>query len=121
MGLTKKHPSVIPLMVYIMNKEKHMERFAVRAKYMTLDLAKNRYVKYIQNIRAIQEYLCNRADKHQVPKINKTDVDWNMAAIHARFSSAFAGVRPGSSFMTRIQTLQLWWMRSIGASAPQTR
>lgn len=83
MGLMKKHPSVIPLMVYIMNKEKHMERFAVRAKYMTLDLAKNRYVKYIQNIRAIQEYLCNRADKHQVPKINNTNVDWKMAAIHA--------------------------------------
>ncbi|KAG8072933.1 hypothetical protein GUJ93_ZPchr0006g42418 [Zizania palustris] len=32
MGLMKKHPSIIPFMVYIANEEKHMERFAVRAK-----------------------------------------------------------------------------------------
>ncbi|KAG2654999.1 P-loop NTPase domain-containing protein LPA1-like [Panicum virgatum] len=75
MGLMKKHPSIIPFMIYITNEEKHMERFAVRAKYMTLDPAKNRYIKYIRNIRAIQEYLCNRADKHLVPKINNTNVD----------------------------------------------
>jgi hypothetical protein len=79
----KKHPSIIPFMVYITNEEKHMERFAVRAKYMTLDPAKNRYIKYIRNIRAIQEYLCNRADKHLVPKINNTNVDQSVAAIHA--------------------------------------
>ncbi|VAH81591.1 unnamed protein product [Triticum turgidum subsp. durum] len=83
MGLMRKHPSIIPFMVYIANEEKHMERFAVRAKYMTLDPAKNRYIKYIRNIRAIQEYLCNRADKHLVPKINNTNVDQSVAAIHA--------------------------------------
>ncbi|KAF8691754.1 hypothetical protein HU200_040147 [Digitaria exilis] len=83
MGLMKKHPSIIPFMIYITNEEKHMERFAVRAKYMTLDPAKNRYIKYIRNIRAIQEYLCNRADKHLVPKINNTNVDQSVAAIHA--------------------------------------
>lgn len=60
-----------------------MERFAVRAKYMTLDPAKNKYVKYMRNIRAIQEYLCNRADKHLVPKVNNTNVDRSVAAIHA--------------------------------------
>ncbi|URE16584.1 2-phosphoglycerate kinase-related [Musa troglodytarum] len=83
MGLMKKHPSIIPFMIYITNEGKHMERFAVRAKYMTLDPAKNKYVKYIQNIRAIQEYLCNRADKHLVPKIKNTNVDRSVAAIHA--------------------------------------
>ncbi|CAA6655522.1 unnamed protein product [Spirodela intermedia] len=83
MGLMKKHPSLIPFMIYITNEEKHMERFAVRAKYMTLDPAKNKYVKYIRNIRTIQEYLCNRADKHLVPKINNTNVDRSVAAIHA--------------------------------------
>ncbi|AQK55416.1 P-loop NTPase domain-containing protein LPA1 homolog 1 [Zea mays] len=90
MGLMKKHPSIIPFMVYITNEEKHMERFAVRAKYMTLDPAKNRYIKYIRNIRAIQEYLCNRADKHLVPKINNTNVDQSVAAIHA---TAFSCLR----------------------------
>lgn len=83
MGLMKKHPSIIPFMVYISNEEKHMERFAVRAKYMTLDPSKNKYVKYIRNIRTIQEYLCNCADKHLVPKINNTNVDRSVAAIHA--------------------------------------
>ncbi|CAH9097456.1 unnamed protein product [Cuscuta epithymum] len=83
MGLMKKHPSIIPFMVFISNEEKHLERFAVRAKYMTLDPAKNKYVKYIRNIRTIQEYLCNRADKHLVPKINNTNVDRSVASIHA--------------------------------------
>ncbi|XP_047970886.1 P-loop NTPase domain-containing protein LPA1 homolog 1-like [Salvia hispanica] len=83
MGLMKKHPSVIPFMIYIANEEKHLERFAVRAKYMTLDPARNKYVKYIRNIRTIQEYLCNRADKHLVPKINNTNVDKSVASIHA--------------------------------------
>ncbi|XP_031483472.1 P-loop NTPase domain-containing protein LPA1 homolog 2-like isoform X2 [Nymphaea colorata] len=83
MGLMKKHPSIIPFMIYITSEDKHMERFAVRAKYMTLDPAKNKYVKYIRNIRTIQEYLCNRADKHLVPKINNTNVDRSVAAIHA--------------------------------------
>ncbi|OMO91557.1 hypothetical protein COLO4_18282 [Corchorus olitorius] len=83
MGLMKKHPSIIPFMVYITNEDKHLERFAVRAKYMTLDPAKNKYVKYIRNIRTIQDYLCKRADKHLVPKINNTNVDRSVAAIHA--------------------------------------
>ncbi|KAL6575821.1 hypothetical protein OROHE_000802 [Orobanche hederae] len=83
MGLMKIHPSIIPFMIYISNEEKHLERFAVRAKYMTLDPARNKYVKYIRNIRTIQEYLCNRADKHLVPKINNTNVDKSVAAIHA--------------------------------------
>ncbi|GAV62630.1 AAA_17 domain-containing protein [Cephalotus follicularis] len=83
MGLMKKHPSIIPFMIYITNEDKHLERFAVRAKYMTLDPAKNKYVKYIRNIRSIQEYLCKRADKHLVPKINNTNVDRSVAAIHA--------------------------------------
>ncbi|CAH8367526.1 unnamed protein product [Eruca vesicaria subsp. sativa] len=83
MGLMKKHPSIVPFMVYISNEEKHLERFAVRAKYMTLDPAKNKYVKYIRNIRTIQDYLCKRADKHLVPKINNTNVDKSVATIHA--------------------------------------
>ncbi|KAI4373544.1 hypothetical protein MLD38_011660 [Melastoma candidum] len=62
MGLMKKHPSIIPFMIYITNEEKHMERFAVRAKYMTLDPAKN--------------------------KINNTNVDKSVAAIHATVFSS---------------------------------
>uniref|UniRef100_A0A7N0ZYZ9 Uncharacterized protein n=1 Tax=Kalanchoe fedtschenkoi TaxID=63787 RepID=A0A7N0ZYZ9_KALFE len=83
MGLMKKHPSIIPFMIYITREDKHLDRFAVRAKYMTLDPAKNKYVKYIKNIRTIQEYLCEGADKHYVPKVNNSNVDKSVAAIHA--------------------------------------
>ncbi|KAG6556227.1 hypothetical protein Mapa_002168 [Marchantia paleacea] len=88
MGLMKKHPSIVPFMVYISNEDKHLERFAVRAKYMTLDPAKNKYVKYIRNIRTIQDYLCKRADKHLVPKVNNTNVDKSIALIHATIFSS---------------------------------
>ncbi|CAL5419903.1 unnamed protein product [Camellia sinensis] len=62
---------------FVTNEDKHLERFAVRAKYMALDPIKNKYVKYIRNIRTIQEYLCKQADKHWVPKINNTNADRN--------------------------------------------
>lgn len=98
MGLMKKHPSIIPFMIYITNEDKHLERFAVRAKYMTLDPEKNKYVKYIRNIRTIQEYLCNRADKHLVPKINNTNVDKSVAAIHATVFSCLRRHEAGEKF-----------------------
>ena len=79
----KQHPTIIPFMIYIANEEKHLERFAIRAKYMTLDPAKNKYVKYIRNIRVIQDYQCKKADKHLVPKVNNTNMDQSVAAIHA--------------------------------------
>ncbi|KAK4753773.1 hypothetical protein SAY87_001877 [Trapa incisa] len=95
MGLMKKHPSIIPFMIYITSEDKHMERFAVRAKYMTLDPAKNKYVKYIKNIRTIQDYLTRRADKHLVPKINNTNVDRSVAAIHATVFSCLRRLEAG--------------------------
>lgn len=102
MGLMKKHPSIIPFMIYITNEDKHMERFAVRAKYMTLDPSKNKYVKYIRNIRTIQEYLCNRADKHLVPKINNTNVDRSVAAIHATVFSCLRRREAGEQLYDHI-------------------
>lgn len=98
MGLMKKHPSIIPFLVYIENEGKHLERFAVRAKYMTLDPSKNKYVKYFQNIRTIQEYLRKRADKHLVPKINNTNVDKSVAAIHATVFSCLRRREAGEQF-----------------------
>lgn len=46
------------------NEAKHRERFAVRAKHMTLDPAGNRYIKYIRNIRAIQVLMCSTICMH---------------------------------------------------------
>ena len=35
--LMPRHPGVLPFLIHISNEAKHRERFAVRAKYMTLD------------------------------------------------------------------------------------
>lgn len=40
--LMSRHPSVLPFLVYIPSESRHIERMAVRAKYMTLDPNKNR-------------------------------------------------------------------------------
>lgn len=41
--LMASHPSVLPFLVYIPSESRHVERMAVRAKYMTLDPNKNRW------------------------------------------------------------------------------
>lgn len=81
--LMQRHPTIVPFLIYISNEDKHKERFAVRAKHMTMDPAANRYVKYIRNIRTIQDYLCRQADKHMIPKVDNTNVDRSVATIHA--------------------------------------
>jgi hypothetical protein len=40
--LMARHPSVLPFLVFIPSESRHVERMAVRAKYMTLDPNKNR-------------------------------------------------------------------------------
>ena len=55
----------------------------MRAKYMALEPSKNRYVKYMRSIRAIQDYLVGRAARHAVPSVNNTNVDRSVATIHA--------------------------------------
>lgn len=42
--LLMQFDSVIPFIIHIKNKKKHMERFAVRSRYMTLDPNLNRYI-----------------------------------------------------------------------------
>ena len=51
--LMKKFKSCIPFVVIMKDKKKHMERFAVRSKYMTLDPHQNKYVANFSNIREI--------------------------------------------------------------------
>jgi 2-phosphoglycerate kinase len=45
---------------------KHKERFAIRAKYMTLDARVNKYIQYFKNIRVISQHLCRQATKYAV-------------------------------------------------------
>ncbi|WIA21771.1 hypothetical protein OEZ85_000930 [Tetradesmus obliquus] len=80
--LMGRHPDVLPFLVHIASEGKHVERMAVRAKYMTLDPHKNRYVRYMGSIRLIQEYLVRKADKHGLPRVENSNVDRSVAIIH---------------------------------------
>jgi 2-phosphoglycerate kinase len=52
-NMMKKYPSCIPFVIFIKNEEKHKERFAVRAKHMTIDPNYNKYIKNVKSIRII--------------------------------------------------------------------
>ncbi|GIL89526.1 hypothetical protein Vretimale_1911 [Volvox reticuliferus] len=82
MRLLQRHPGVVPFLVYIKNEGKHVERMAVRAKYMTLDPNKNKYVKNMRNIRWIQDYLFHKAEKHAIPCVENTNIDRSVGLIH---------------------------------------
>ncbi|RHY37616.1 hypothetical protein DYB34_014051, partial [Aphanomyces astaci] len=79
--LVRRHPNCIPFVIYISNETKHRERFAVRAKHMTVDPQENKYIKYFDNIRIIQRHLCKNADKFLIPKVDNTNVDRSLVTI----------------------------------------
>ncbi|GJD07662.1 Uncharacterized protein Gasu2_20090 [Galdieria sulphuraria] len=81
--LVEEFHVVIPFITYISNEAKHVNRFAVRVKYMALNSRGNKYVKNFQHIRQIQEYLCMKADSAGFPKIDNTNTDRSLAAAHA--------------------------------------
>ena len=41
-----------------------------------------RYVRYMGNIRLIQEYLVRKADKYAVPRVDNSNVDRSVGIIH---------------------------------------
>ena len=51
--LCVKYPTCIPFILHIKKKQKHGERFAVRAKHMTIDPKFNKYVNSLKQIRTI--------------------------------------------------------------------
>lgn len=81
--LVKRHPNCVPFVIYISNEVKHRERFAVRARHMTIDPQENKYIKYFDNIRIIQRHLCKYADRFLIPKIDNTNVDRSIATIQS--------------------------------------
>jgi 2-phosphoglycerate kinase len=77
------YPSCIPFIVCIKNKVKHLERFAVRSKQMTLDPRVNRYVAHFSNIRTIQKKFVDRADEALIPKVDNSNLDRSLGIVHA--------------------------------------
>jgi 2-phosphoglycerate kinase len=78
--LMERFDNCIPFLLYISNETKHMERFAIRSKYMTLEPRANRYAHHFSSIRLIQNYLVGNADK--IPMVDNTNVDRSLAFIH---------------------------------------
>lgn len=74
--------------MYIKKEAKHIERMSVRAKYLTTDPSRNKYVKNIRGIRQIQDYLLRSADKVAVPKVANSNVDMAVDIIHKTVLSA---------------------------------
>lgn len=95
--LMRNHPTIIPFLVYIGNEQQHIERFSVRAKYMAMNSMKNRYTNHIRNIRCIQDFLIKKADAHLIPKVNNSNVDRSVAAIHQTTFACLRRVMKGES------------------------
>lgn len=71
------------MQVYIKKAQTHADRMAVRAKNMSSEPDKNKYVKYMGNIRAIQDYHVKTADKLRMPKVHNSNVDRSVTLIHS--------------------------------------
>jgi len=95
--LMKRHPACIPFIVYINDDAKHKERFAIRAKYMTLDARVNKYIQYFKNIRIISQYLCRQATKFALPTVNNTSVDRSLSVVHGTIFNCIRAFSSGES------------------------
>jgi 2-phosphoglycerate kinase len=81
--MMKKFPSCIPFIVCIKNEEKHKERFAVRAKHMTIDPKFNKYIAHYKSIRIIAKHLIKKAEEALIPRIDNSNVDKSIGLIHS--------------------------------------
>ena len=71
-----------PFFPHRQSEAKHVERMAVRAKYMALDARANRYVASMGAIRAIQAHLLRRAERARLPCVDNASVDRSVGALH---------------------------------------
>ncbi|KAJ1500799.1 hypothetical protein HMI55_003727, partial [Coelomomyces lativittatus] len=90
--LMQRHPSCIPLIICIDNKRKHKERFAVRARNMTLEPKENKYIKYFSNIRKIHDYLVLQAKEMKIPIIDNSNADRSLSLLHRTILNTLTGV-----------------------------
>lgn len=92
-----KFPTCIPFVLYIKSKKKHGERFAVRAKHMTIDPRYNKYVKSLQSIRCIQDYLTKKAEEVLIPRIDNTNVDRSLSLIQTTIMRCLHRISEGKA------------------------
>lgn len=106
-----RNATVVPFLVHISNREKHLERFAVRAKAMTLRPENNRYVQHLESIRRIQHILQKEAVMHGIPQVDNTNVDRSLDVIHTTILGMLSN---GSSLLDVFEsTVMSTWKSSV--------
>ena len=106
------NPNCIPLIIYVGKSEKHAERFAIRSKYMTLEPNVNKYIKYFENIRTIQNHLCIQADRSSLPKVDNTNLDRSLGIIHRTIISYLKNLDTSNSLFTEFSKINEENLRS---------
>ena len=61
-------------------------------RYMTLEPAQNKYIRFFDNIRAIQSHVISKAEEHMFPRIDNTNVDRSVSLMHSVIMKALRKV-----------------------------
>ena len=93
--MMSKYPTCFPFVLFIKNKAKHAERFAVRAKHMTVDPRFNKYISNLQHIRTIQDYLVKKAEEVLIPRVENHNVDRSVSLIQTTVMKSLHRVLQG--------------------------
>jgi 2-phosphoglycerate kinase len=59
---------------------------------MTLEPAQNKYIRFFDNIRAIQSHVVSMAEEHMFPRIDNTNVDRSVSLMHSVIMKALRKV-----------------------------
>eukprot|EP00760_Papus_ankaliazontas_P010745 PhM_4_TR14429/c0_g1_i1/m.24227 len=99
--LESANVTCVPFVVHVKNEDKHLQRFAVRAKYMQLGTEKNRYAKNFDSIRTIQQYLHRHAAKHNITCIANSNVDKSVGIVLMCLNRTLAYLHEGKPIVDR--------------------
>jgi hypothetical protein len=61
---------------------------------MTLEPAHNKYIRFFDNIRAIQAHVISAAESHMFPRIDNTNVDRSVSLMHSVIMKALRKAHP---------------------------
>jgi 2-phosphoglycerate kinase len=68
-----KHPSIMPIILQITEKDLYKERIKLRTKYSHLRSSGERLISEVDKYLQIQEYLCSEASKNAIEIVNVND------------------------------------------------
>lgn len=102
-NIMKKYPTCFPFVICIKNEQKHMERFAVRTKHMTIDPRFNKYIKNSKSIRIIQKNIMKKAETLLIPRIDNTNVDKSIGIMHITIVKCLRQIAEGQPIFDSVR------------------